>query len=390
MPWKETTSMDERVKFMRDYAEGLYRFSELCAHYSISRKTGYKWLARYQTKGEAGLQDQSRAPKGCPHQVKGVVAEKLIAFRKRHPHWGPKKIVAVLAEREARVAWPAPSTVGALLKRAGLVEPRRRRPQPGHPGLGETAMDAPNRVWTADFKGEFKTRDGAYCYPLTVVDGYSRYLLACQALSSTEHVGVVPVFEGLFREHGLPEVIRTDNGVPFASQAIVRLSRLQVWWIKLGIMPELIEPAHPEQNGRHERLHRTLKAEATRPPAASARGQQRVFDRFRTEYNAERPHEALGQVAPAKVYHASPRRVPGRLAQIVYPAHYEVRLVSRNGGMRWNKAWVNVSHVLAEEYVGLEEVNDGVWSVYFGPVLLGRMDEKVGRIAGTRDYYKPE
>src|SRR3972149_6376723 len=310
MPWKESTSMDERVKFMRDYAEGLSRFSELCAHYSISRKTGYKWLARYQTKGEAGLQDQSRAPKGCPHQVKGVVAEKLIAFRKRHPHWGPKKIVAVLAEREARVAWPAPSTVGALLKRAGLVEPRRRRPQPGHPGLGEAAMDAPNRGWTGG--------------------------------------------------------------------------------IKRGIMPELIEPAHPEQNGRHERLHRTLKAEATRPPAASARGQQRVFDRFRTEYNAERPHEALGQGGPAKGYHASPRRVPGRLAQIVYPAHYEVRLVSLNRGMRWNKAWVNVSHVLAEEYVGLEEVNDGVWSVYFGPVLLGRMDEKVGRIAGKRDYYKPE
>lgn len=390
MPWKATTTMKERVKFMRDYAEGLYRFSELCAHYSISRKTGYKWLARYQAEGEAGLVNQSRAPKHCPHQVTEAVAEKLVAFRKRHRRWGPKKLLAVLGRREPEVRWPAPSTVGALLKRAGLVEARRRQPQPGHPGLGETAMDAPNAVWTADFKGEFKTGDGRYCYPLTVVDGYSRYLLACRGLQSTEHVGVVPVFEGLFERYGLPKVIRTDNGVPFASQAVRRISRLQVWWIKLGIRPELIEPAHPEQNGRHERLHRTLKAEATRPPTASARGQQRVFDRFRAEYNNERPHEALGQVAPATVYAASSRRLPASLPELVYPAHYEVRLVSRNGGIRWNTAWVSVSHVLAEESIGLEEVDDGIWSVYFGPVLLGRLDERVGRIAGSRDYYKPE
>jgi transposase InsO family protein len=246
-------------------------------------------------------------------------------------------------------------------------------------------MDGPNDVWTADFKGEFKTRDGVYCYPLTICDGYSRYLLACRALRSTATAGARPVFERLFREYGLPARIRSDNGVPFASIALARLSALSVWWLRLGILPDLTEPSSPQQNGRHERMHRTLKAEATRPAAACASAQQRVFDRFRREYNEERPHEALAQATPASAYTPSLRAYPARLPAPEYPAHWEVRRVSRNGGVRWGDAWVNVSHVLAEESVAFEEVADGVWQVYFGPLRIGRFEERLLRIVDQHD-----
>jgi transposase InsO family protein len=224
-----------------------------------------------------------------------------------------------------------------------------------------------------------------YCYPLTVCDGYSRYLLACRAPSSTATAGARPVFERLFREHGLPDRIRSDNGVPFATIALARLSALSVWWLRLGILPDLTEPSSPQQNGRHERMHRTLKAEATKPAAASAAAQQRVFDRFRREYNTERPHEALGRATPASAYATSPRPYPRRLPVPEYPAHWEVRRVSRNGGVRWGDAWVNVSHVLAEESVAFEEVADGVWQVYFGPLRIGRFEERLLRIVDQHD-----
>ena len=390
MPWSETTPMKERLRFVKDYRRGLFGMRELCAHYGVSRKTGYKWLARFAEAGVAGLADRSRAPQTCPHKVQGELAEQIEAARRRHPTWGPEKLLVLLKGQAPKTAWPAASTVGALLKRAGLVAGRRRRPHPGHPGPGQTPMDGPNAVWTADFKGEFKTRDGEYCYPLTVEDGYSRYLLGCQALLATRHELAQPVFERLFREYGLPVVIRTDNGAPFATQAICRLSRLHVWWLKLGIRPELIEPAHPQQNGRHERMHRTMKSEATRPPAGNAAGQQRRFNRFQAEYNDLRPHAALGQVVPAALYRPSPRPYPRRLPEIEYPAHYEVRRVSRNGGIRWQKGWVNVSHVLAEENIGLEEVADGLWAVYFGPLRLGRFDERELRLSGAYAYNQPE
>jgi len=241
-------------------------------------------------------------------------------------------------------------------------------------------MQAPNDIWTADFKGHFRTRDGLYCYPLTVVDGYSRFLLGCQGLLSTKHSDSRPVFLRLFRELGLPRIIRTDNGVPFATTALGRLSLLSVWWIRLGIYPELIEPAHPEQNGRHERMHRTLKAETTRPPGGNLSSQQRRFNLFREEYNQERPHEALNQDTPASRYRSSPRKMPPKLPSIDYPAHYEVRLVSRNGGIRWNCHWVNVTQTLGGEYVGLEEVDNDLWDAYFGPLKLGRFNERTLQI----------
>lgn len=384
MPWSETTPMKERLRFWLDYQRGLFDFTTLCAIYRISRKTGYKLIDRILAKGiDAALADRSRTPHTCPHRTPDTIAEAVLAVRRRHPRWGARKLVAYLQTRQPETRWPAPSTVGMLLTQAGLVVPRRRRPHPGHPGRGTTAMDAPNTVWTADFKGHFKTRDGQYCYPLTIVDGFSRYLLACRALRSTAHEGVSAVFLQLFREYGLPGVIRTDNGVPFASQALHRLSRLHVWWIKLGIQPELNEPSHPEQNGRHERMHRDLKAEATRPPAASARGQQRLFDRFRQEYNDLRPHEALAQQTPATQYRPSVCPYSDTLSAPQYPAHFEVRRVSHNGGIRWNRDWVNVTHVLAEESIGLEEIDDGIWDVYFASVLLGRFDERELRLYGA-------
>lgn len=388
MPWSVSTPMSQRREFVETAQRGLYSMRELCARYGISPRVGYKWLARYEAAGVAGLADQSRRPHTSPTQLDGELAALLIAARVAHPSWGPRKLLAYLARRRHRQSWPAASTVGALLKREGLVAPRRRKRPLGHPGRPMTPMDAPNAVWTADYKGQFKTGDGRYCYPLTVIDGYSRYLLACEGLLGTTHAAAQPVFRELFRTYGLPARIRTDNGIPFATSALGRLSQLSVWWIKLGITPELIEPAHPQQNGRHERLHKTLKAEATKPPAQTCQGQQRRFRSFQREFNEERPHEALGGDAPASWYHRSGRAYPARLLDPEYPSHYEVRYVSRNGGVRWHNQWVNVSHVLAEEYVGLDEVEDGIWSVYFGPVLLGRFDERDYRIHGAHNRNK--
>jgi hypothetical protein len=257
---------------------------------------------------------------------------------------------------------------------------QRQRRRLGHPGKPTSQILAPNDVWSADYKGQFRTGDGRYCYPLTVADGFSRYLLGCEALTSTAVHEAKPIFTRLFHEYGLPARIRSDNGVPFATTTLARLSKLSAWWVRLGILPELIEPGHPEQNGRHERMPRTLKAETTRPAAGSRAAQQRRFNVFREEFNHERPHEALDQETPAACYAPSPRPMPDRLLPVEYPDRFEVRYVSANGGIRWNSRWVNVSTVCIGEYVGLEEIDDGVWNVYFGPLRLGRLSERHMRI----------
>ncbi|MGE4067451.1 MAG: IS481 family transposase [Vicinamibacterales bacterium] len=372
--------MDQRVRFIADYQRGVFDVADLARRFGISRKTAYKWIDRYAADGPAGLVDRSRRPVRCPHQTPAPVMEALLALRRHHPTWGAKKLLKVLSQRQPRWILPARSTVCDQLRRAGLITTSRRRRLPGHPGRPLTPMTAPNRIWTADFKGHFKTRNGVYCYPLTIVDGYSRYLLACQGLLTTAVDVARPIFLRLFHEYGLPDLIRTDNGVPFATTALGRLSTLSVWWIRLGILPELIEPASPQQNGRHERMHRTLKAEATRPPSANLQAQQVRFNRFRHEYNEDRPHEALGQETPASLYRPSSREMPRRLQPLEYPGHFEVRLVSRNSGIRWKHRWVCVTRTLAGEYVGLEEVGDGLWDVYFGPLKLGRMDERILRV----------
>lgn len=366
---------------------GAFTTAELCRRYGVSRPTGYKWIRRFESDGLAGLEERSRRPRGCSHETAIEITEAILEMRRKHPYWGAKKLLAVLGARHPRVHWPARSTVCDLLSRHGMIENKRRRNDPGHPGKPTPSMAAPNDTWCVDYKGQFKTRDGIYCYPLTLTDGCTRFLLGCLGLRSTAHGVAQPVFRRVFNEYGLPRIIRSDNGVPFATTAIGRLSRLSIWWIRLGICPELIEPGHPEQNGRHERMHRTLKQQTARPPAAALRSQQRRFDRFRAEFNEERPHEALGQKTPASRYQASPRELPSRLPPIEYPAHFEKRLMSRNGGFRWASKRVPLSHLLEEQYIGLEEVGDGIWDVYYSHVRLGQMDERILKVEdalGTR------
>src|SRR3990172_3308627 len=334
MPWRESSPMDEKIRFIETFRAGVFNFKELCAFFDITRKTGYKWVERWRAEGRAGLEDRSHATLSCPHRMREDVAAVLLAIRRKHRGWGPAKLLRIVRGRQPSLPLPARSTTAGLFKRHGLVKPRRRRSHPGHPGLGQTPMSRPNSVWTADFKGQFKTLDGEWCYPFTLVDGFSRYCLACVGLPSTKHELVEPLFERAFREYGLPEVIRTDNGAPFASQAIHRLSRLHVWWIKIGVYPELILPGHPQQNGRHERFHKTLKEGTARPPASSPKAQQGKFDRFVREYNEERPHEALGQETPASAYRPSFRPYPRRIPELEYPAHFERRPGGRDGGGR--------------------------------------------------------
>jgi transposase InsO family protein len=372
--------MRERVGFIALVESSELTFAEICERYEISRKTGYKWLERYTEAGPEGLVERSRRPRSSPNATPRRVGEALEELRRRHPTWGAGKLLKILSGRHPAWTVPARSTGCELLKRAGLVRQRRRRSRVGHPGPPLSEMDEPNAVWSADFKGQFKTRDGVYCYPLTVADGCSRYLLCCQGLHSSRTELVKPVFTRLFEEYGLPWVMRTDNGSPFATTALGRLSHLSVWWIRLGIEPELTEPASPAQNGRHERMHKTLKAETVRPPAGNLSAQQARFNRFRREFNEERPHEALGQETPESVYERSARPFPRTLPQIEYPGHFETRYVSENGGIRWKKCWVNVTTTLAREWVGLEEVGDGQWDVYFSRLRLGRLDERRMRI----------
>jgi putative transposase len=377
-------AMHQRFQFVRDARQRLITFTELCALYGSSRTVGYKWLQRAEQSGLDYLQELSRRPHSCPHATPSELTARILEARRHHPGWGPRKLLALLRRQDRRrgqeFAWPARSTVAELLRRNGLSTPRRRRTLRGHPGRPLTPMTAPNVIWTADYKGQFRLGDATYCFPLTVQDGFSRYLLGCRALTGTTTIECRPVFERLFQEYGLPEILRTDNGVPFATGALGRLSQLSVWWIRLGIYPELIEPAHPEQNGRHERMHRTLKRATARPPAPSRRRQQQRFDLFREEYNAVRPHEALGDATPASRYASSPRPCPSALPALEYPLHFEVRLVSANGGIRWQNSWVNVSHVLSGEYVGLEEIDDGEWDLYFGRTKLGRFHERLRRV----------
>jgi putative transposase len=380
MPWSQTTPMDQKTQFIADYLRQPLSMSELCELYAISRKTGYKLIDRYLQYGPQGLEERSRKPGSHPNETPAQVVQAIVEARQRHPSWGAKKLLRILTKRYARWSFPARSTVCDILSRHGRVPKRRNRRHIGHPGKPSSQILAPNDVWSADFKGQFKTGDGVYCYPLTVADGFSRYLVGCQALSSTRVAEAKPVFTRLFKQFGLPKRIRTDNGVPFATNTLARLSQLSAWWVRLGVLPEFIEPGKPQQNGRHERMHRTLKAETTRPPANSGRGQQRRFDRFREEFNCERPHEALDMQTPASVYQPSSREMPSKLPPLEYPDRFEVRYVSANGGIRWNKGWVNVSITCVGEYVGLEEIDDGVWNVYFGPLKLGRLLERHMRI----------
>jgi transposase InsO family protein len=296
---------------------------------------------------------------------------------------GPKKIIARLEEMHPALQWPAASTAGDILSRAGLIEKRRRRNPPAHPlRKGAPVATEPNDLMTIDYKGQFLLRNGTYCYPLTVVDHATRFLLACDAFPSTQGPHTRRAFERIFRTYGLPRAILSDNGSPFGSPGLARLSRLSLWWLRLGIAVERIVPGHPEQNGAHERMHRTLKAETTRPPERTLKGQQARFDRFRHDFNHERPHEALGQKRPATLYTPSPRPYPSTLPPIEYPGHLEIRKVDDRGYIKWRNDKLFLSHTLCGEFVGLEEIDEKVWSLYYSSILLARFDEDERKFYG--------
>jgi putative transposase len=365
--------MDQRVALIADWLRDEWTMTELAERYQISRKTAYKWVDRYGADPKRGLLERSRAPKVHGRAMADAIRQAVLALRRAHPRWGPKKLRAILMERQPARDWPAASTIGDLLRREGLSEPRRRlrRVMPLTQPLA--VAQAPNDVWTADFKGWFRTADGTRCDPLTVIDACSRFVLCCHIVAPTA-LGVRPWFERTFREYGLPRAMRTDNGPPFATTAAAGLSPLAVWWLKLGIQLDRIDAGHPEQNGRHERFHLTLQEETTTPPAATAREQQRRFDRMRHECNTTRPHEALRPQPPARIYEASPRPYPTRLEDPEYDATHQIRRIRRNGGIKWQGDLVFISTALRGEVIGLVETDRGDWIVRFMHVELGYID----------------
>lgn len=379
MPWRKTGPMEQRLQLIADRLAG-HSITELSVIYGVSRKTVYKWTERYDRLGPDGLKELGRAPVNHPNQTDDEVVGRLVEAKHLHMNWGPKKLLDFLKGRQPQVKWPSVCTAEKWLKKHGLVKARRlrkRTPPYSEPFL---ACDASNKVWSADYKGQFKMGDSRWCYPLTITDNTSRYLLTCKGLYSPCYADTRPWFEWAFREFGLPEAIRTDNGTPFAGRGITGLSRLSVWWIKLGIRPERIESGKPQQNGRHERMHRTLKQDTARPPMPDMNRQQLRFNEFRHEYNNDRPHEALGQKTPASVYSPSPRRYPEKIRAPEYDAGVIVRSVKQGGDFGFKRGYYFVSELLAGEKVGLVETGDGRYEVRFGFHPLGILDLRLGKI----------
>lgn len=379
MVWKETCTVEERMRFMVAVEKGEESFAAICRRFEVSRRVGYKWLARFEEEGPAGLFDRSRAPLHHPQAVAEGIAERCLEVRRAHPTWGPVKVRAYLERRAPKTDWPAASTIGELFDREGLTVKRklRRRSPPSSAPFAHCA--AANDVWCIDFKGWFLTGDGKRCEPLTLSDAYSRYLLRCQDLrrSDTDHVW--PVLDAAFREFGLPYYLRSDNGAPFASRGAGGLSRLSVKLIKAGAMPERIAPGKPQQNGRHERMHLTLRQEVADPPANSLREQRKRLREFQRFYNEERPHQALDNATPAERYQASPRRFDGILREPDYDDDQDVRRVRHNGEIKLNGNMIYISGALVGEPIGLAEDQQG-WTVSYGPLVLGTIAHRGDRL----------
>lgn len=374
MPWQETSAMDQRIELIADWLSGAYRKSELCRVYGISRPTADKWIGRYAERGPQGLAELGRAPHCQPNRTAAELRALIVQTKLQRQQWGPKKVLDWLRRERPELKWPADSTAGAILKQAGLVQPRRRRRRVAPDSEPFADCGAPNQSWSADFKGDFLLGNGRRCYPLTISDNFSRYLLLCRALERPRYAEVKPWFEWVFRQAGLPAVIRTDNGAPFASLALGGLSRLAKWWIKLGIKPERIQPGKPAQNGRHERMHRTLKQAV--PPQSDLREQQDHYDPFQQEYNWERSHESLGRRTPGSVHCPSPRAYPAKLPEVEYESGFTVRQVRHNGEIKWRGQLFYLSEVLAKEPVGLKPIDDGKWELRYSFQLLGVLDER--------------
>lgn len=384
MPWSEQTTMVHRISFINEWLRE-QNAAAVAARHGVSLKTAWKWIERFRTGGLSALADRSRRPLTSPKATDQAVVDALIELRRVHPTWGAKKLVPLLPPDLPR---PGISTASDLLKRAGVVRARRQRRRLPVVGGAWPRADRANAIWCTDYKGQFRTLDGRWCYPLTVTDEFSRFVLACQAYECIDVDDARDCFVRLFRRYGLPEAIRSDNGAPFASTGICRLSRLSVWWMRLGIVLKRNLPAHPQHNGRHERMHRDLKAETTRPPAADLRAQQRCFDRFVDCFNHVRPHEALAYQTPSTRYQRSPREYPERLPEPEYPSHYEVRRVAANGCISMWGGWVFLGHALCGQRVGLIESGDGLWAVCFGSLRLGVIDRRRNRLIDADDEYE--
>lgn len=388
MPWQESSPMSERLAFVQACLERKKRIVDICSEFGISEKTGHKQLKRFREQGFEGLQDRSHAGVDHPFRITPEVRERVIALRRRYPLYGAQMLHDWLIQHEPEVRWPAASSIGELLKRSNLIV-RKRRHNRGDErralDTGRTRALEPNMVWTADFKGEFRLKSGCgpYCYPLTVLDLHSRFLLGCTALETTAVAPTEQSFVRLFREYGLPSVLRTDNGVPFAQpNALGRLGRLAFWWVRLGIRPEHITPATPSENGAHERFHKTLKAGATKPASPSFRSQQRRFDDFRSEYNTHRPHSSLpDHRPPGQFYTSSPRPYPTRLPALVYPDTWAVRLVNSNGFIKWRNQEIFLSSNITGDYVGIVETEGNRFTISYGALELGQIEAETNRFA---------
>ena len=403
MAWIETCIMEQRAQFIMEVLDGTYSMSELCDHFRISRKTGYKWLNRYEQGGIDSLHDLSRAPNSHPQEISVPVKQAILAVKNRFTKWGAPKIrIRLEREHPDWDSYPAVSTIGLFLRNQNLTRHRKRRHKSVPTQLPLTSGRYANQVWCADFKGHFKTSDGNRCNPLTISDHASRYLLCCKHVDRMSYDPVKQCFERTFRKYGLPEVIRTDNGTPFSSTGLGGLSRLSYWWIRIGIYPERIEPGCPQQNGRHERMHKTLKDHTADPAAKTLAAQQNRFERFRGEYNEQRPHEALQMRTPSECYISSPREYSSRLPEINYPDHMKIRRIRVHGAIKLDNKDLFVSQSLAGELVGVEQINEDNSRLWYCNYLLGQIDHRKWtltpakpsglsvQLAGQINEHKPE
>lgn len=386
MPWKETSVMDERMKFIGRLLSG-EKMAPLCREFEISRVTGHKIWNRYKESGAAGLHNRSRAPHAHPNRIPYEVENLIVRLKKEKPRWGAPKIRELVAKRYPNIKVPAISTVHCVLDRNGLVNKKKRRRKFTSIAGYLSAPKQPNDLWCTDFKGQFRMKNQDYCFPLTITDFTSRFLISCEALSSTSENPCYEVFEMAFKEHGLPEAIRSDNGVPFAcGNSLWGMTKLSVWWIRLGIKIERIKPGNPQQNGRHERMHRTLKLEATKPPSSNLLQQQEKFFAFVNEYNCERPHQALEMKCPGDVYKPSRKQYKG-LTDITYPGFDKTLLISNCGRVCIRKMKIHISRAFANQPIGLQEADDNIWAVYFMDFHLGYFDEFSRKFAPMDDPF---
>jgi len=389
MPWEARTTRQEKKSFIMEWLSGQTTMVELCESFNISRTLGYRYVNRYRAKGWKGLEASSRTPLWVWNKTPSCVEKLILELKDRRPSYGARTIHGFLVRSIDSSAVPGVSTIDLMLKRHGLVKKHKRvrRIREIHPKFHAAK---PNEIWSADFKGQFRMRNMRYCYPLTIMDAYSRYVLAIVGMHRPTFEGTKAVFEALFEEYGLPEQIHTDNGEPFASAvSLSRLTHLAVWFIELGIMPVYSDPAHPEQNGSHERMHKDLKAAAAREPGASLGWQQKKFDAFRLEHNEVRPHQSLEDDTPQERYYRSAKQYDGTIQPWQYPEGIVVKYVCRNGAIRWGNAkWITVSTTLKEKYIGLEQIAEGKWRVYYRNVLLGYLDEKEMRILDDEGRFR--